>query len=1169
MYTPQCITGYYGHGDDTLQVTADAFLSKLRMRDDRCRKIVQKQAYDVLSHKYGILLVFGLLVFITVAAFYFGETVVEWSNEKYAQVFNSYSDNIAGKSFRERLCSPLPIDVVYTWVNGTDPKLLNQLRMLKLNIEEELNITSDAKCIFTNCLGTSMIILDPVLPKEMTLLKLSLQYKVFVQAEKMFTVSMDTDANANYTVVIFPDDTNMTDIFGQSLVIHGLNTTIRRGFITTDWTIHSSVMLKDTIIMAGFPPKYSAEEIQDKLPEKLRKGITKFKIYDDEGLAVIKVSQKESFDGLVNIDNFTIDGKKPTFSAASLVWDLRDFRKDSDISASRFEDNEELRYSLRSLERFAPWIRHVYVVTNGQIPYWMNMESSRLSIVTHEEIFPNKSHLPTFSSPAIESHLHRIPGLSQKFIYMNDDVMFGKDVWPDDFYTYSDGFKVYLTWPVPSCNEGCPSSWIKDGYCDKACNTSECEWDGGDCHGNAQHGAGQWGGGAAGWYTDPDEHCNKGCANSWLADRYCDSTCNIQPCGYDVGDCGTKNYNTLVGFNLEKNVQHYDVPKGEFVVYFNLTTITTDKGTIESAEYQKSNAVRAVAVANKFRVITMVFNKGHETNLHFHLKGHCANVSEKFEYNFTVKVDTRQENKTTNVTVVEHKVNKTSNITEKEIELPVVYDVPDELVKIKPKKVNQTVLPQNINMTAVDLPDFLQIQYDAMVKQKEEGELTEKGFKIQQMILWLKYQEHLKNPQNNDSVILKAGSRKLQSYVEIPIIEMDHYGNMQEVVRGINSYQTVEEILQSGGKYTNEGHFPWEKHNVFGQLLETKKKEMVKKQYADEIHIPRRRLLDTFGDSLRHVNKIYNREFGYTARKVPGHMPHFIDKLVMEELHSRFPEEWDATSSHKVRSSDDMQFAFSYYYFLMGVTRNITAEEIFDQMDTDKSRVLSDREIRTLATVLYELPLDLPTLTGLEDILKNCSKYLPDDKKLERQPAALETYYDQEMPQTTKSLFINCDKMVDLIKSNFKPKPKHKFTTLDDTEIAFKMIKSNVSTVVGQLDDLRKSPKKFICLNDNIEHSRPDAHTVKAILQDYYESVLPIQSQFELPRDYRNRFLHVDELRQWKKLRDWLKFFTHIAVVLLVLFTISSYFGDKIEALQKKYRRDRSSTSEEGRIMTV
>ena len=41
--------------------------------------------------------------------------------------------------------------------------------------------------------------------------------------------------------------------------------------------------------------------------------------------------------------------------------------------------------------------------------------------------------------------------------------------------------QIYLSWPVPNCQEGCPSSWIRDGYCDKACNNSECEWDGGDC----------------------------------------------------------------------------------------------------------------------------------------------------------------------------------------------------------------------------------------------------------------------------------------------------------------------------------------------------------------------------------------------------------------------------------------------------------------------------------------------------------------------------------------------------------------------------------------------------------------------------------------------------------------------------------------------------------------
>lgn len=44
-------------------------------------------------------------------------------------------------------------------------------------------------------------------------------------------------------------------------------------------------------------------------------------------------------------------------------------------------------------------------------------------------------------------------------------------------------YQVYLTWPVPNCAEGCPGSWIKDGYCDKACNNSACDWDGGDCIG--------------------------------------------------------------------------------------------------------------------------------------------------------------------------------------------------------------------------------------------------------------------------------------------------------------------------------------------------------------------------------------------------------------------------------------------------------------------------------------------------------------------------------------------------------------------------------------------------------------------------------------------------------------------------------------------------------------
>lgn len=57
--------------------------------------------------------------------------------------------------------------------------------------------------------------------------------------------------------------------------------------------------------------------------------------------------------------------------------------------------------------------------------------------------------------------------------------------------------------------------------------------------------------------------------------------------------------------------------------------------------------------------------------------------------------------------------------------------------------------------------------------------------------------------------------------------------------------------------------------------------------------------------------------------------------------------------------------------------------------------------------------------------------------------------------------------------------------------------------------------RKFICLNDNIDHSHKDAGTVKAVLRDFYESMFPLPSQFELPREYRNRFLHMRQLHEW------------------------------------------------------
>lgn len=93
----------------------------------------------------------------------------------------------------------------------------------------------------------------------------------------------------------------------------------------------------------------------------------------------------------------------------------------------QFRDNGELRYSLRSLEAFAPWIAKVHIVTDGQVPCWIDPSHPKLNLVNHRTIFRDDNHLPTFNSNAIELNLHRIPHLSRKFLYLNDDTFLGSE----------------------------------------------------------------------------------------------------------------------------------------------------------------------------------------------------------------------------------------------------------------------------------------------------------------------------------------------------------------------------------------------------------------------------------------------------------------------------------------------------------------------------------------------------------------------------------------------------------------------------------------------------------------------------------------------------------------------------------------------------------------------
>lgn len=129
--------------------------------------------------------------------------------------------------------------------------------------------------------------------------------------------------------------------------------------------------------------------------------------------------------------------------------------------AARFRNHDELKYSLRSVVKHAPFIRNIYLITSQQRPTWLDSEAGGLFVVDHQDIFPDSSCLPCFSSNAIETVIHRICGLSEFFLYANDDMFFLNDVSAEDFLPGNAkmrvGFKSSLV-HIPSDPEHDPHS---------------------------------------------------------------------------------------------------------------------------------------------------------------------------------------------------------------------------------------------------------------------------------------------------------------------------------------------------------------------------------------------------------------------------------------------------------------------------------------------------------------------------------------------------------------------------------------------------------------------------------------------------------------------------------------------------------------------------------------
>jgi len=953
---------------------------------------------------------------------------------------------------------------------------------------------------------------------------------------------------------------------------------------------------------------------------------------------------------------------------------------------NRFRDSNELKYSLRSVEKYAPWVRHIYLVTNGQIPKWLNLQASKLTIVTHNDIFLNKSHLPVFSSPAIEAHIHRIPGLSKKFIYFNDDVFLGAPVWPEDFSYTTGKQKVFLSWDVPPCASGCFDSYLGDGRCDKSCNVSACNFDYPDCV-NATAYDDRYS--YSGYTSSSKGSCAPGCQLSWLGDGYCDRNCNNADCAYDASDCGVGLiYKYLQGvqvWNMDatKAPDFSSLPRPQFVlktgvtaVYANLTLHSPVWNMTKWEAWHDNSAIlHEVILLKKFKLLLFVFqstSKIVEKNIQLPQNATAVvSISSNKNYSTYFKVSVCMGNFQEDGDVLADSLGLPRNLVPLKyyhsschgyntkfvfIPRPLTLKKLDRLDIVAGALVTdhwsskkeqsfsfdvKLLSPENTtvkysshfvisqlvrfsngseistsyfacpstglcNNTSVNVAVFLPDPYTVsfgwltitLELKREVGcssELAETNLNSTNQMLecvlacsnfllrWgakenlppatsthiatnssgqTSTQEALLNQNRR---LFDAGRYSLegenyeQIYVQVRILDPSastEIGSIGRHVRGNTPLEQMKKLLTQESEGTDFQYF-WGKYSelfenwpgiadfktritlsFWENIIETLNFQRAF-QHPSVLagSNQRRNLLDTFAASLRHVSALLTNAFGKPekSRKAIAHMPHMIDVDVMLEMQSYFQKEWEKTSMHRFRSFGDMQYAFAYFYFLMNryhLHKDVVLWEWWtDSLDTNDDGHLDDNEILTLTAVVHgKGNVDSKAVSMKECLTKG------------------------KVEKPTFSDFKECESAVTAILKRGRRDPE--YTIDDDTFIAFEMLEDDITALKNKLNWIREKRPKFFCLNDNMANP---SYETQYQLWAFFESFFPKKSQFELEANYINKFRYIEDYR---RLLGYLKLSWIVVLTLLIVSILYEYIrsylnsGDEEEEEENRPHQD-------------
>ena len=126
-----------------------------------------------------------------------------------------------------------------------------------------------------------------------------------------------------------------------------------------------------------------------------------------------------------------VDGNDPEWFKEKLKY--LEHAGQSGDTPNRFRDWCTFKYWFRGVEKFAPWVNRVYLVTCGHYPEWLNTAHPKLRLVKHTDYIPQEC-LPTFNSNTIEMFIHKIPDLNEHFVLFNDDIFLTAPTVPEDFF---------------------------------------------------------------------------------------------------------------------------------------------------------------------------------------------------------------------------------------------------------------------------------------------------------------------------------------------------------------------------------------------------------------------------------------------------------------------------------------------------------------------------------------------------------------------------------------------------------------------------------------------------------------------------------------------------------------------------------------------------------------